>query len=236
MQYCASIKKNFSSRVFYKLSAAVVAASIFCAAPTAQAACRYKETIASKDLPIGVVLTWSTATEENNAMFVIEKSDNGMDYTNIGTVRGAGTSLDGQEYNFLDPAASNSRLFYRLKQTDFDGTYNYSEIVAVSKKIPNQFMVVKMSGATTTNSFVATIDAFKSVELTYTLKDLQNTPILSRKMPLKNGYNELTVDLAGMRPAHYKLVMTVGKEEEMIVIERIASEMEKKPATASRNK
>ncbi len=208
----------------------------FANAYDATAACRYKETIASKDLPIGVVLTWSTATEENNAMFVVEKSDNGIEYSNIGTLKGAGTTADGQEYNFLDPAASNNRIFYRLKQTDFDGTYNYSEVVAVSKQIPNQFMVVKLSGATTTNAFSATIDAFKAGEMSYSLKDLTNTPILTQKMKLQNGMNQLNLDLAGLKPAHYKLVMAMGKEEEVVVIERIASEQEKKPATASKNK
>jgi len=71
----------------------------------------------------------------------------GVDYENIGNVNGKGTTEDISEYNFLDVNASKSKLYYRLKQMDIDGSFSYSDVIALDKKIANNFMVVRMSAA-----------------------------------------------------------------------------------------
>ena len=90
------------------------------------------------------LLNWSTVIEENNDYFTIERSANGIDsWEEIGTIRGAGNSSDVINYNFIDYTSMNGTSYYRVKQTDFDGQYAYSEIAAstlentVSKVYPN---------------------------------------------------------------------------------------------------
>lgn len=76
-------------------------------------------------------LTFSTATEENNNFFSIERSGNGTDFRTIGKVNGAGTTTSIQNYTFTDETPLSGINYYRLKQVDFDGQFSYSPVVNV---------------------------------------------------------------------------------------------------------
>lgn len=78
-----------------------------------------------------IALNWTTLSEENNAGFDIEHSVNGKDFEAIGYVEGAGNSIEQVDYSYLDENPTVGVNYYRLKQTDFDGTYDYSNIIAV---------------------------------------------------------------------------------------------------------
>jgi hypothetical protein len=69
-----------------------------------------------------ILLTWSTASEKNNDYFTVEKSSDGMNYIPAGKVRGAGTSHATKNYHFLDIHPSPLHNYYRLLQTDYNGT------------------------------------------------------------------------------------------------------------------
>ncbi len=69
-----------------------------------------------------VQVSWTTATEENNNYFTIERSIDGINYESIGTVVGGGNSNQVLEYSLTDRNPLPGTLYYRLKQTDFDGT------------------------------------------------------------------------------------------------------------------
>jgi hypothetical protein len=76
-----------------------------------------------------VKLTWSTSSEFNNDYFTIEKSENGTMFDSIATVKGAGNSQAILNYSTIDYNPSSGLVYYRLKQTDFDGQFKYSGIV-----------------------------------------------------------------------------------------------------------
>jgi hypothetical protein len=76
-----------------------------------------------------IQLDWHTATETNNAGFQIERSTDGIEFSTIGWVEGNGTSFNKNTYQYLDNEVTvNQRYYYRLKQVDTDGTFNYSSI------------------------------------------------------------------------------------------------------------
>lgn len=79
-----------------------------------------------------VLLKWQTATETNNDYFTIEKSKNTNNWVVLKKIDGAGNSSNIQSYHAIDKKAYNGLSYYRLKQTDFDGTYRYSPIEVVS--------------------------------------------------------------------------------------------------------
>ncbi|MBK8807887.1 MAG: T9SS type A sorting domain-containing protein [Bacteroidales bacterium] len=78
-----------------------------------------------------VEFKWITATELNNDFFEIQKSNNGLDFETIQTISGAGNSTELITYNSLYKENSEGVIYYRLKQTDFDGAYSYSTITSV---------------------------------------------------------------------------------------------------------
>ena len=81
-----------------------------------------------------IQLHWETASETNNAGFEVQRAVDQAVYETIGYVPGIGTTTEVQQYQFRDKAipANVSRLMYRLKQIDFDGTQTLSPIVYVS--------------------------------------------------------------------------------------------------------
>jgi hypothetical protein len=78
-----------------------------------------------------VTLTWGTSAEINSAYFIVERSSNGIDFTEAGRVAASNNSVVDQHYNFNDKVTAEQKVYYRLKQTDKDGTCNYSKIVTV---------------------------------------------------------------------------------------------------------
>jgi biopolymer transport protein ExbB len=71
---------------------------------------------------------WATATEINNDYFTLERSADARTWSTLKTIPGAGTSMEEQRYSVTD-YDPNRRNYYRLMQTDFDGTSSYSSVV-----------------------------------------------------------------------------------------------------------
>lgn len=86
----------------------------------------------SEAQPTGIELTWQTGEETDNSHFEIEKSNNAQHFEAIGRVTGKGNSSIRQLYSYFDAGPKNGPNYYRLKQIDFDGTFEYSRIVSVA--------------------------------------------------------------------------------------------------------
>lgn len=105
-----------------------------------------------------VKLNWSTATEINNDFFTIERSTNESQWAEIKKVKGAINSTDIRNYLAYDESPANGTSYYRIKQTDLDGTATYSEIrtvrnIVIAKKlsiypIPNAGNTININGIT----------------------------------------------------------------------------------------
>jgi len=90
-----------------------------------------------------VTLNWQTATETNNQGFQIERrktQDEGSEEWNVVSfVNGYGTTTEPQSYTFVDDNLSAGKYLYRLKQIDFDGTFEYSNTIQVEINSPTKF-------------------------------------------------------------------------------------------------
>ena len=79
-----------------------------------------------------VLLNWQTAMELNNNYFEIQRSSDSRSFTAIGRVNGNGNSKEILNYNFDDNSPLEGMSYYRLKQVDYNGNYNYSQVLPVS--------------------------------------------------------------------------------------------------------
>ncbi len=84
-----------------------------------------------------VLLTWETLTEINNDFFTVQRSGNGVDFVAITAVKGAGDSDELQTYQVVDPNPLPGMSYYRLGQTDYDGTEAHSHLVII-ENMPEQ--------------------------------------------------------------------------------------------------
>ncbi|MFN4084243.1 MAG: T9SS type A sorting domain-containing protein [Bacteroidia bacterium] len=95
-----------------------------------------------KAIDNNVILNWQTASEINNAGFFVERSLDGLNFYEIGFINGKGTTNQTTNYNFTDINAfdNGNILYYRLRQVDFDGNYEYSQIITVNNNKTESFI------------------------------------------------------------------------------------------------
>ena len=77
------------------------------------------------------LISWTTASEHNNDYFVVERSDDAVNFVEVGRVAGAGNSIEMLSYNYADYSIRTGENYYRLTQVDYDGTRTTSEIIEV---------------------------------------------------------------------------------------------------------
>ncbi len=93
---------------------------------------------------------WTTGSEINNDYFEVLRSQNGKSFNSIGEVNGKGNSFSNIDYSFEDEDPLNGTSYYRLKQIDFDGKFEYSDIVISRNKTLNAAIY-----PTTTSDFIS---------------------------------------------------------------------------------
>ena len=90
-----------------------------------------------------VELKWTTASELNNKGFEIQRSklseDKKQNWKTIGFIEGKGTTTEINSYSFIDNEVESGKYYYRLKQIDFNGSYEYSKEVEVEVSQLNKF-------------------------------------------------------------------------------------------------
>ena len=93
--------------------------------------------VSFKALVVGEVvqLAWSTASEVNNDLFTVQRSSSGETFSDVGQVKGSGTSSEGHSYKLTDDGPFLGISYYRLKQTDFDGRFTYSKVILVTVEL-----------------------------------------------------------------------------------------------------
>lgn len=86
------------------------------------------------DPDIGVTVIWTTASEDDNKYFEIQASRNGHSWDPVGKVTGSMTTTEKQTYSFVHQVGDPGNIFYRIKQVDLNGSFNFSWVV--SQRIP----------------------------------------------------------------------------------------------------
>ncbi|MCW3083340.1 MAG: domain containing protein [Bacteroidetes bacterium] len=86
----------------------------------------------AKTLDNKVDVSWSTASETNNDFFTLERSADAINFNSVATIQGAGNSTQLLNYRYTDEAPLDGTSYYRLMQTDFNGTSHVSEMVPVT--------------------------------------------------------------------------------------------------------
>jgi hypothetical protein len=77
------------------------------------------------------------SSELNNDFFTVERSGTGEVFSSVGTFNGNGTTSQAHTYKLFDANPIYGTAYYRLKQTDFDGTFTYSKIISVTYDGPS---------------------------------------------------------------------------------------------------
>jgi hypothetical protein len=166
------------------------------------------------------LLTWQTASEENNDRFEIERKSENGNWEKVGEVKGAGNSQALLNYQWIDYNPIIGVNYYRLRQVDFDGQFEYSKLRAVSFDGGTSVLVYPNPATTSVNVVIAG-NVLSDVEVSVT--DVFGKEVLTKRIS-KNRYNSngLKVDLTGLRHGYYFVRVTTGTESNVsrILIQR----------------
>ncbi len=205
-----------------KLSFATVVFVVLCAPHMVQAGCVYLKTLEANTDGDSNVLTWSTMAETNNGFFLIERSNNGIDFEQAARIRGAGTSLDQKNYSYTDIENRGLRVFYRLLQVDIDGAINTSNTVLINRKgAYSVFEIVSMEGAVTDNYFNLNINSTVAGDLEYRLQTKMGKVLQKGEVNVVKGENAVSVDLSTAEVGTYQFSIRIKNEIEVLALKKV---------------
>lgn len=156
-----------------------------------------------------VEIMWTTATEMNNDFFTVEKSDDGLEWLAIGTVPGAINSSQSIDYMIVDPSPSTV-AYYRLVQTDLDGTSTTSDIVAAGCEGVSGTQIVNAWDDGNTVTLVVNSSSLENFNLSVT--DAQGKELLTRPSQVINeGMTSLSFNKGQLATGVYLLRLHNGE-------------------------
>jgi len=98
------------------------------------------ESFSANVIGTDVLLNWITSTENNNSGFEVQrKTEEENDFKSLTFIKGNGTTTEQNFYAFIDKNSPSGFITYRLKQIDFDGSFEYSNSIEVTIDVPTKF-------------------------------------------------------------------------------------------------
>jgi hypothetical protein len=140
-----------------------------------------------------VQLQWSTASEINNDFFTIERSVDGNNWNILAFIQGAGNSNQELHYKYYDENPLDGISYYRLKQTDFDGKYEYFAPVAVNflNSAGKMEILNVTSNGLGMNIWIRNNDS----QATITVSDIYGRLLYTGNAPVSDYAQQLSIDL-----------------------------------------
>jgi hypothetical protein len=156
-----------------------------------------------------VVLNWTTASEINNSGFAVERKDgkwkmeNGK-WESVGFVEGKGSTTEVQSYSYSDGELNVGKYIYRLKQIDYDGSYEYSPEVEIEVLPPQEYSLKQNYpnpfNPVTTIEYTLPENAEVSIEIYNALGELVSLLVNG---VIEAGYQKLTFDASSLTSGTY---------------------------------
>ena len=158
---------------------------------------------AKPDGPGRVSLEWTTASEQDNARFTVERSADGRQWTDLKSVPGMGDSNAGHFYKTTDEAPLPGISYYRLRQTDFDGRYEHSPVVSVERAAMERFRI----SPNPADGVLRVVFENEIPAATLTVSGPDGQVFLQREI---HGVASAVLDVSGLSAGLYFLKMTAG--------------------------
>jgi hypothetical protein len=153
-------------------------------------------------------ISWTTATEVNNDYFELERSADGINFEVIMTVQGAGNSTQQIEYFEVDQHPLAGVSYYRLKQTDFDGstkTFNLVPVQNTNEAEPTTLLFPNPVGADR-GEVNLLLEGFEGYEVLVMLRDIRGRTFFSKVNVIQSGSEVHAVPIDQSIPAGTYLV------------------------------
>ncbi|MEI6347486.1 MAG: LamG-like jellyroll fold domain-containing protein [Bacteroidota bacterium] len=160
------------------------------------------------------LIQWSTATETNNNFFTVERSFDGVTAETIAVVNGSGNSNVIVNYNQIDQDTPTGIVYYRIKQTDFDGTTETFAWKAVNTSSA-QTSLLKVYPNPSNGILNVSMTGISSAQTTLNIFDITGRQVMSQQFESKDFFTT-TLDLSSMIPAGLYYVEVINDSQRLI--------------------
>ncbi|HLP18853.1 MAG TPA: T9SS type A sorting domain-containing protein, partial [Chitinophagales bacterium] len=158
-------------------------------------------------------VTWATAIEINNDGFEVERSVDGQNWTQIGYVDGHDNSTVQNNYSFDDMNVSpNVVYYYRLRQVDNDGAFEYTDIVSARLTGEISFSVAEFVPNPTMAKTNLVITGTKEQDITVTFHNIVGQKVLEGHYGVNKGANRIEFDLGQLASGTYTAIVSSANE------------------------
>ncbi len=223
------------SKFFILKSAFLFFLTYICITDTS-AACVFSHPLQITEVQIGNVLSWSTRSEVNHAYFRVEKSIDGILFTEAGRVKEGANKGGERSYRLLDAGIGESRIFYRLALVSADESVEYTKTVLFNRYSSNNIKVVEMSSVITDALFTVTLQSAQAGLMTFKISNVSGAVTKSGESRIEIGARVLNFDLRGFEKGMYELSMNLGGETEKLWIKKVETADAPQILLSSKNK
>jgi hypothetical protein len=168
------------------------------------------------------LLSWATASEQNNAGFEVQRSTDGSTYEKIGFVKSlsaTGNSSSPLSYSFTDFNPLGLQQYYRLKQTDLDGKSAYSAIVLVKREAPATLTVTKVYPNPSTSSIYINAACPAATTLQLSIVDMNGRVVGRKQVNAMTGNNGFDMPVTQLAPGTY-LLQVLNADNKVVTTEK----------------
>lgn len=160
----------------------------------------------SEAIAEGIKLNWKTASETNNDHFTLERSADGIDFSPLAIVQGAGNSSQAVSYTWTDHEPLKGLNYYRLKQTDRNGDFSWSDIIS-EYYLHDRKRIGTVFPNPATNEAEVAVFFTSSLPVRVEIFDLTGQKVLSEVYTFTEGWQKLKLPLSDLAKGMYYLVV-----------------------------
>ncbi|MDF1673071.1 MAG: T9SS type A sorting domain-containing protein [Vicingaceae bacterium] len=157
-----------------------------------------------------VNLDWVTESEINNDFFTIERTLDGKIFEVIGELEGAGNSNVSKYYQMIDKNPYQGRSYYRLKQTDFDGNFTYSDLVTVNIHKSIEDLIVFPNPVTGNGNL--SFNSAKEGDVDVLIYDVSGRKVFSESRQVLKGTNSIQLAINNLNKGMYFISLKNGQD------------------------
>ena len=168
------------------------------------------------------LLEWQTANEVNTSNFAVERSTDGRNFQQIGTVAAAGNAAITNKYSYTDydvTRQSSSVVYYRLKLVDIDGSYTYSDIVTIT--LPFVTSKVALFPNPAAHEVNITITTAIDGKVKWQLIDNAGRIVNHNSIAAKKGNNNIVINLNRLSTGTYFLIVSGADIDQKVKLEKL---------------
>ncbi len=157
-------------------------------------------------------IEWITASEKDNDYFTVERSLDAINWEALGMVDAAGNSTQNRLYTYQDYTfAGNAINYYRLKQTDLNGTFEYSPVISIETSEGSKMMVKDVYPNPTNETINCELLTPDNTEVVVEILDFTGSLVGKNLLQVQAGKNNLITDMSALKNGIYLLKITSEK-------------------------